>query len=76
MDNNWPECSRTNCPVKKDAEEAAKHGGEMLKAMRRLRRQIQNCPRCPDYEDCPLLAEFNATVDQVLEELYEEWGLN
>ena len=69
------ERSRRNCPVKRDAQETAKLGGETLKAMRRLRRRMRYCPECADYDDCPLLAEFNATVDQVIREIQEEWGL-
>ena len=64
-----------NCPIKQNAEEAAKHGGETLKAMRRLRRKLKDCPECPEYDGCPVLAEFHAVVDQVLEEIYEEWNL-
>lgn len=67
--------SRKDCPIKKDAEEAAKLGGEMLKALRKLVRKIKNCPECPDYYGCPILAEFNATVDQVILEIHEEWDL-
>lgn len=75
MDKTWPECSQRDCPLKKDAEDAAKHGGETLRAIRRLRRKMQYCPDCPDYDQCPVLAEFNATVDQVLQEIHEEWDL-
>jgi hypothetical protein len=68
--------SRQNCPIKKDAVDAANLGSEMLKTMRRLRRELLRCPRCPDFDDCPVLAEFRATIDEVLWELYEEWGLS
>jgi hypothetical protein len=67
--------SRSNCPIKRDAQDAVRHGGETLKAMRKLRRDIKHCPNCADYGDCPMLAEFNATVDRLILELQEEWGL-
>ena len=75
MDKTWSQCNRINCPLKKDAEETVKLGGETLRAIRRLRRKMQYCPDCPDYDRCPVLAEFNATVDQVLQEIHEEWDL-
>jgi hypothetical protein len=75
MDKTWSQCNRINCPLKKDAEETVKLGGETLRAIRRLRRKMQYCPDCPDYHRCPVLAEFNATVDQVLQEIHEEWDL-
>lgn len=71
----YPERSRRNCPVKKEAEETAKLGNEMLKRMRRLRKHFRYCHRCVDYDGCPVLAEFSAAVDQALLELYEEWNL-
>jgi hypothetical protein len=37
----WPERSRSNCPVKKDAEEGVKLGSGTLRAMRRLRRNTK-----------------------------------
>lgn len=64
-----------NCPVKKCADDATRHGGETLKAMRMMRIKLKDCPECPAYGDCPVLAEFHATVDQVLLEIYEEWNL-
>jgi hypothetical protein len=67
--------SRNNCPVRADAQHTAKLSGQMLKSFRRLVRKIRNCPTCPDYQDCPVLAEFNATVDQVILELNDEWDL-
>jgi hypothetical protein len=70
-----PNLSRQNCPVRADAQHTAKLSGEMLKSFRRLIRKIRNCPACPDYQDCPVLAEFNATVDQVILELNDEWDL-
>ena len=69
------ERSRRSCPVKRDAQETARLGGQTLKAFRRMRRRMRYCPQCVEYDDCPLLAEFNATVEQVILELQEEWGL-
>jgi hypothetical protein len=36
---------------------------------------MRYCPECADYDDCPVLAEFHAMVDQVIQEIQEEWGL-
>ena len=69
------ERSRSNCPIKRDAQDAVKLCGATLKAMRRVRRNLRHCPDCPDHDECPVLQELNATVDRLILELQEEWGL-
>ena len=64
-----------NCPAKGAMEECEEVGDETLKSLRKLRRDMMNCPLCPDYEGCPVLAQFHAAVEQVLLEIYEEWDL-
>jgi hypothetical protein len=75
MGNIRMEAMFENCPIKRDAEEAVQLGSETLKVMRRLRRRMRDCPECPDYDGCPVLAEFHAAVDEVVREIQEEWDL-
>jgi hypothetical protein len=67
--------SAQNCPIKADAEKVVELGGETLKYLRRLRINMRKCQDCSDNINCPIQAEFNAAVDQVIQELNEEWGL-
>lgn len=67
--------SARDCPLKSDAEKVVELGGETLKYLRRLRIKMRACQDCPENVGCPLQAEFNAAVDQVIQELNEEWGL-
>ena len=66
---------RPDCPIKEEAEKVVELGGETLKYLRRLRIKMRACPDCPDNGNCPIQTEFNAAVDQVIQELNEEWGL-
>ena len=63
------------CPIKEGAEKAIDQGGEMVKALRELRRSLRNCPRCPQSGGCRLWREFNTQVDLAIHAVNEEWGL-
>lgn len=67
--------SRKNCPVKREIEEVERLSGEMYKSLRQFRQDMMNCPVCPHYDGCPVLAEFHTMVDQVILEIYGEWDL-
>jgi hypothetical protein len=66
---------RPDCPIKADAEKVVELGGETIKYLRRLRINMRKCQECSDNGNCPIQTEFNAAVDQVIQELNEEWGL-
>ncbi len=63
------------CPVKVDVEEILAHELGMLFAMRRLRRSLKRCKGCPSARDCPVYQNFNAQIDQALQEVNEEFSL-
>jgi hypothetical protein len=63
-----------NCPVKKDTEEIVGLGVDMVKALRRLRRDLQACERCGRL-NCGILETFHTQVDIAIQELNEEWGV-
>ena len=47
----------------------------MIKSIHQLKRDLQNCPHCSRYQDCPILQDFNAMVDRAIEQVAEEWNL-
>ena len=63
-----------NCPIRKEAEKLKGLGGEMKRAMRRLRRDLARCDVCPDLVECPIRQEFNAMIDGIIAEVNKEWG--
>ena len=64
---------RDDCPIKKDAEAIGQLSRDMAKALRKLRRDLENCSHCS--EDCPFLREYHATVNAALVAIAEEWNL-
>lgn len=63
------------CPVQEDAREIHTHSQGLVAAMRKLRRDLQDCPQCPRYHNCPILKSFNAAVDTAIQGIVEEWNL-
>jgi hypothetical protein len=63
------------CPVKVDAEQVATTGENFLKALRRLRRDLNACRSCPLAEDCPVLSSLNSQVVAAITEVNIEWGM-
>jgi hypothetical protein len=45
----------------------------MAKAMRKLRRDLANCQKCPGYDNCQVLKDFNTLVQTAIEEVSAEW---
>jgi hypothetical protein len=65
------------CPIGADSLKVAALSHDLVRALRRLRRDMQLCQSCPrDAAACPLLGEFNSLVSQAIEEVWEEWEIN
>jgi len=62
------------CPVQRHTREIKSHSRSMLVAMRKLRRDLENCPRCTHYPDCPILKQFNAAVAIAIEQVNAFWN--
>jgi hypothetical protein len=63
------------CPVRADAEQVATTGENFVKALRRLKRDLNACRSCPLAEDCPVLSSFNSQVVAAITEVNIEWGM-
>jgi hypothetical protein len=63
------------CPVKADVEQVATTGQDFVKALRRLKRDLNACRSCPLAEDCPVLSSFNSQVVTAITEVNIEWGM-
>ena len=58
-----------------DAEQVAITGENFVKALRRLKRDLNACRSCPLAEDCPVLSSFNSQVVAAITEVNIEWGM-
>jgi hypothetical protein len=67
---NLPE----NCPIRQDTARIEKISQDMLKALRRLRRDLQACQKCPNADGCAMLESFNAVVQAAIQEVQDEWN--
>ncbi len=63
------------CPVSKDTKEFTGLSSEMLRILRKLKRDLKNCPSCDYFEDCPTLKAFNSSVAAAIATVNEEWNL-
>jgi len=74
-----PRHATGGCPIGEDSLKIAELSHDLVRALRRLRRDLQHCQDCaaaPGGEGvrCPLRGEYNALVSQAVEEVWEEWG--
>jgi hypothetical protein len=74
-----------SCPIYGDiaADVAALTGlsRDMLRQLRKLRRDLKACEECPNYDpglsgnrQCPFLSEFQAQTNAAINEVWEEWN--
>ena len=64
-----------NCPVQEDTTQITELSKDLTKYMRKLRRDIANCVKCPIYEECPVLSNFNTIIQETIQEINAEWDL-
>jgi hypothetical protein len=65
-----------NCPIEDDTRQIILTGEQMVRAMRKLRRDLASCRRCARAKNCALRVSFRAMVDAAIDEVNEEWGLS
>ena len=63
------------CPIKKDAREARILGRDMVRLLRKLRRDARYCRRCELSATCQLPEQFQSQVEEAILEINIEWGL-
>ena len=63
-------------PVLADANKVKSLSSDMTATIRRLRLNLKSvCPECERYRGCYILFELNATINQAVAEINEEWDL-
>ena len=62
------------CPLEGSSERALRLGNEMNRALRRLRRELRACRRCPLGPNCEKRDAFQLQIETVLIEMAQDWG--
>lgn len=62
-----------SCPIIHDAISIQGHTRATVRAIRRIRRGVENCVNCSAYDTCPLLANLNESIQTALTEVMDEW---
>ncbi len=66
-----------HCPVKKDYQRLTGLSKDMVKTIRRLRRDLKACASCTlDPDDCPIRQNLNDSIQTALQEVIDEWQLS
>jgi len=63
------------CPVLQGASQASALSSDLLRALRKIRRDLKQCPNCPVYEECATLKDLQGRMNNVILEVLEEWNL-
>lgn len=63
------------CPILTDVSQIQAHSKDLVRTMRKLRRDLRTCETCPSAENCRILAAYQANVQTALDEITEEWNL-
>ena len=65
----------TGCPIREEAEKAARLGQDFNRALRLLHSRMAVCRICREGPECAQLVEWNGQILQAIHELSEEWNL-
>ena len=63
------------CPVAVDVKEVTDLSQDLVRSLRRLRRDLLRCQGCERQATCPILAQFRAQVDGAIQSVAEAWNL-
>jgi hypothetical protein len=47
---------------------------DLIKTLRRLRRDLRMCARCKQTVTCPMLRDFNTQVQAAIDQINDEWN--
>jgi hypothetical protein len=61
------------CPVLQDTRQIQGLSHDLAKSIRKLRRDLDKCSKCPNYDNCQVLKDFNNMVNTALGEVADEW---
>ena len=66
-----------HCPVCHDTRRITTISKDMIRAVRKLRRDLKYCASCSiDPSVCPILQNLNTTIQAAVQEVVDEWNLS
>ena len=75
QESNAVKLARLLCPVQEETENVLELSKDLRRAVRRLKRSMGACMHCAAKQDCPVLINFQMTVNEAIGEIIEELGL-
>ncbi|MBE0411763.1 MAG: hypothetical protein IBX69_18705 [Anaerolineales bacterium] len=66
-------CPIPNCPVVASSQRAAARGQDLARAVRKLRREMNRCQRCPQKEQCAYKQHIDRLVLRAISDVCEIW---
>jgi hypothetical protein len=63
----------TGCPVLQDTRQIQGLAHDLTKTMRKLRRDLEACEKCPAIDDCQVLKEYRGLVQEAINSFMSEW---
>ena len=63
-----------DCPIKAKLEEVAELGEQYVVVIRNLGKDMDVHKQCSAFDDCPILQSLNSIIDEVIQEINDEWG--
>jgi hypothetical protein len=67
--------ARLTCPVREKSEHVTGICRDLRRAVRQLQRSTGACEACPARRDCPVLLNFQESVQEAIREVVSELGL-
>ena len=64
-----------DCPVKAELEQAIDLGEQVVEVIRNLVNFTALNEQCSSGEGCPILQSSNSMIDEVIQEINDEWGM-
>lgn len=64
-----------DCPIKAEFEQAVDLGEQVVGVIRNLVKYMTIHEQCSSSRDCPILQCSNSMIDEVIQEINDEWGL-
>jgi hypothetical protein len=62
------------CPIPKDTNFVISTTKELIKSMRKLRRDLIHCQDCENVDGCQLRLNFQSMIDTAIDEVNQEWN--
>jgi hypothetical protein len=66
---------RAGCPVLETTTRLGELSRDTVRTLRKLKRDLKACEKCPENDDCPILADFRSLVNTAIQEVTDEWNL-